>query len=461
MEFLSFIKKDRSFDLSFILVLSDSTLDLIGTEASGTSVHMAGSTVNDSLDALDVGLPCTVGTSVGVGNLDTEGHALAAKITLSHFIAPPIWIIIIVRPSQALRYDTRLFSKKQALFYKIFSFFQNNLIFICTAVIIASRNTKEVAYVVDTYSVSLSALVKEFGLQVEYASTDFHSIRLTVEDVSRPGIQLAGYFDHFDPMRLQVLGNVEMSYLSRLPENARASILDRLFSYKFPALLITRNIPPHPQCLEMAKKHNVTLLRSADPTSTMVSAIITYLKSALAPRITRHGVLMEVYGEGVLLTGESGIGKSEAAVELLKRGHRLISDDAMEIKKISGSALVGTAPELIRDYVELRGIGIVNVAKLFGMGAVKIENSIDLVVNIVPWNTHEVYDRLGLEDQHTEILGVKVPMNTIPITPGRNLAVILEVAAMNNRQRKFGYNPALEFTEQINRHFEKDMGNMA
>ena len=317
---------------------------------------------------------------------------------------------------------------------------------------------KGVAYMIDTYSVSLSDLVKEFDLKVEYASTDFASIRLTVEDVSRPGIQLAGYFDHFDPMRLQVLGNVEMSYLSRLTAHDRASILDRLFSYKFPALLITRNIAPHPQCLQMAKKHNVTLLRSSEPTSTTVSTIITYLKSALAPRVTRHGVLMEVYGEGVLLTGESGIGKSEAAVELLKRGHRLIADDAVEIKKISGNALVGTAPELIRDYVELRGIGIVNVAKLFGMGAVKIDNQIDLVVNIVPWNTHEVYDRLGLEDQYTEILGVKVPMNTIPITPGRNLAVILEVAAMNNRQRKFGYNPAQEFTEQINRHFEQTMG---
>ena len=313
---------------------------------------------------------------------------------------------------------------------------------------------------IDTYSVALSELVKEFDLQIEFASTDYDSIRLTVEDVSRPGIQLAGYFDHFDPMRLQVLGNVEMSYLTRLSEENRANILDRLFSYKFPAMLITRNISPDPQCRKMAQKHNVTLLRSTDPTSTLVSAIITYLKNALAPRVTRHGVLMEVYGEGVLLTGESGIGKSEAAVELLKRGHRLISDDAVEIKRISGNSLIGTAPDLIRDYVELRGIGIVNVAKLFGMGAVKIENSIDLVVNIVPWNTHEVYDRLGLEDQYTEILGVKVPMNTIPITPGRNLAVILEVAAMNNRQRKFGYNPAQEFTEQINRHFEQNLGKM-
>ena len=421
---------------------------------------MAGSTVNDSLDALDVGLPCTVGTSVGVGNLDTEGHALAAKITLSHFIAPPIWIIITVRPSQALRYDTRLFEKMQALFYKFSSFFENTLIFNRCIVIITASNMKVVMPMIDTYSVPLSDLVKEFDLMVEFASTDYDSIRLTVEDVSRPGIQLAGYFDHFDPMRLQVLGNVEMSYLSRLTDEDQAAILDRLLSYKFPALLITRNISPSPQCLQMVRKHNITLLRSTDPTSTLVSAIITYLKAALAPRVTRHGVLMEVYGEGVLLTGESGIGKSEAAVELLKRGHRLISDDAVEIKRISGNSLIGTAPELIRDYVELRGIGIVNVAKLFGMGAVKIENSIDLVVNIVPWNTHEVYDRLGLEDQYTEILGVKVPMNTIPITPGRNLAVILEVAAMNNRQRKFGYNPAQEFTEQINKHFEQNMGRI-
>ena len=311
---------------------------------------------------------------------------------------------------------------------------------------------------IDAHSVSLASIVKEFDLQVVHASTDFDSIRITVEDISRPGIQLSGYFDHFDPVRFQVMGKVEMSYLDRLDETERARILDRLFSYKFPALLITRNINPGNLCVEMAKKYNVTLLRSSEPTSTITSAIISHLKAALAPRITRHGVLMEVYGEGVLLTGESGIGKSETAIELLKRGHRLIADDAVEIKKLSGNTLVGSAPELIRDYIELRGIGIINVAKLFGMGAVKIENEINLVVNIVPWNTHEVYDRLGLEDQYTEILGVKIPMNTIPVTPGRNLAVILEVAAMNNRQRKFGYNPALEFIEQTNRHFEKNMG---
>ena len=311
---------------------------------------------------------------------------------------------------------------------------------------------------IDTYSVLLKTLVQDLNLEVAYASMDFESIRLTVEDVARPGLQLAGYFDHYEPMRLQVMGNMEMSYLSKLSTPDRTRIYDRLFSYKFPALLIARNITPDPQCLEMAKKHNVTVLRSGEPTSTIVSTIITYLKAALAPRITRHGVLVEVYGEGILLIGDSGIGKSEAAVELLKRGHRLIADDAVEIKKIGTNLLVGTAPELIRNYIELRGIGIINVAKLFGMGAVRSQNEIDLVVNIVQWNTQEVYDRLGLEDQYMEILGVQIPMNTIPITPGRNLAMILEVAALNYRQKKMGYNAAVEFTEQINRHFEENMG---
>ena len=308
----------------------------------------------------------------------------------------------------------------------------------------------------DFYSVPLKTVVKEFKLEVVYAATDFERIQLTVADVSRPGLQIAGYMDHFEPMRLQVIGNVESSYLQKLTEQERTVTFDRLLSYKFPALLIARNIPADPLCLKMAKKHNVTVLRTADTTSTIVSSIIAYLRGLLAPRITRHGVLMEVYGEGLLLIGESGIGKSEAAVELLKRGHRLIADDAVEIRQISESSLVGTAPELIRNYIELRGIGVINVAKLFGVGAVKAENEINLVVNIVPWNPQQVYDRLGLEDQHIEILGVNVPMNTIPIKPGRNLAVILEVAAMNNRQRKMGYNAALEFTEQIDRHLQQE-----
>jgi HPr kinase/phosphorylase len=307
----------------------------------------------------------------------------------------------------------------------------------------------------DHYSVPLTELIREFNLKVEYAATDIDRIHLTVADLSRPGLQLAGYFDHFEPVRLQVMGNVEISYLAKLTPAERFIAFDRLFSYKIPALVIARDTQPDPQCMAMAQKHNITILRSKDATSAIISTVISYISSALAPRITRHGVLIEVYGEGILLIGDSGIGKSEAAVELLKRGHRLIADDAVEIRRISGNALMGTAPALIRNYIELRGIGIVNVAKLFGMGAVKTENMINMVVNIVPWKTQEVYDRLGLDDQYMDILGVKVPMYTIPITPGRNLAVILEVAAMNNRQRQMGYNSAKEFTEQMNQHFEQ------
>ncbi len=311
---------------------------------------------------------------------------------------------------------------------------------------------------VEKRSVNLSQLAREFRLEVCYASTDYTSICLTVEDVARPGLQLAGYFDHFEPVRLQLLGNVEMSYLEKLSQAERRTVFDRFFCYKIPALIVCRNIQPDEACLEMAAKHNVTVLRSGEATSALVSAIITYLKDALAPRITRHGVLMEVYGEGILVTGESGMGKSETAVELMKRGHRLIADDAVEIRKISGNTLIGTAPEVIRNYVEMRGIGIINVAKLFGMGAVKAENQIDLVVDIEPWNNTQVYDRIGMEQQMTEILGVNVPKYTIPITPGRNLAVILEVAAMKNRHWKMGYNAAMEFTEQINRQFDENMG---
>ncbi len=312
---------------------------------------------------------------------------------------------------------------------------------------------------VEFYRLRLADLVRDLRLQVVFAATDYEAVCLTVEDLARPGLQLSGYFDHFEPMRLQVLGNVEMSYLAKLSPQARLEAFDQLFSYKIPGLLIARNREPDEACLAMAKKHNITILRTQEPTSTMISAIITYLNDALAPRITRHGVLMEVYGEGILLTGESGMGKSEAAVELLKRGHRLIADDAVEIRKISGNTLMGTAPAVIRNFVELRGIGIINVAKLFGMGAVKAENQIDLVVDIVPWNNTQVYDRIGMEQQMTEILGVQIPINTIPVTPGRNLAVILEVAAMKNRHWKMGYNAAMEFTEQINLQYDKQTGH--
>ncbi|MBE7006645.1 MAG: HPr(Ser) kinase/phosphatase [Ruminococcaceae bacterium] len=307
------------------------------------------------------------------------------------------------------------------------------------------------------YTVPLTQLVEEAGLSVCYRASDYEKIRITVEDVSRPGLPMAGFFDHFEPMRLQVMGTVEMSYLDKLSSEGRSIVFDRFFSYKIPALIIARGNMPHPECLEQAQKYDVTILLSSESTSYVVSFLITALKNHLAPRITRHGVLVDVYGEGMLLLGDSGIGKSEAAVELLKRGHRLIADDAVEIKKISETRLVGTAPELIRNYIELRGIGVINVAKLFGMASIKEETFINLIINIVPWSDHEIYDRLGLENQYVELLGVKVPSITIPVTPGRNLAVNLEVAAMNNRQKRMGYNAAVEFTEQINRHFDQAM----
>lgn len=306
--------------------------------------------------------------------------------------------------------------------------------------------------------VQLKRVAEEFNLTVAYASTDYDRVQIMVEEVSRPGLPLTGFFNHFERLRVQVIGHVEADYLQTLSRERRQEIFDELFSYKIPALIFARNIEPMPECFEMAEKHDVTILRCMESTSYVVSSLITYLKNALAPRISRHGVLVEVYGEGLLLMGESGIGKSEAAAELLKRGHRLIADDAVEIRKIANNTLMGASPELIRNYIEIRGIGVINVAKLFGMAAIKRETTIDLVINIVPWSNEQIYDRLGLEDQYMDLMGVKIPAITIPVKPGRNLAVILEVAAMNNRQKKMGYNAAQEFTEQINRHFDEHTG---
>lgn len=311
----------------------------------------------------------------------------------------------------------------------------------------------------NTYSVRMKQVVEQFNLTVLHASTDYETVEIMVEEVSRPGLQLAGFFSHFEPLRLQVIGNVESAYISELSHERLLEVFSEMFSKKIPALIFARNIEPTPECLEMAKKYDVTVLLCLESTSYIVSSLITYLKSALAPRITRHGVLVEVYGEGLLLMGESGIGKSEAAAELLKRGHRLISDDAVEIRKIAGNTLMGTSPELIRNYIEIRGIGVINVAKLFGMAAIKTETAIDQVINIVPWSSEQMYDRLGLEEQHMDLLGVKVPAITIPVKPGRNLAIILEIAAMNSRQKKMGYNAAAEFTEQLNRHFDEQNGH--
>ena len=309
------------------------------------------------------------------------------------------------------------------------------------------------------YSVPLSELVEEFDLIPLYKASDFNKIRITVDDVGRPGLQLAGFFDHFEPMRLQVLGNVETSYLRKLSSEQRAIIFDHLFSYQIPALIIARGLEPLPECLEMAKKHNITVLRGHETTSYIVSSLISSLKSYLAPRITRHGVLVEIYGEGILIIGDSGIGKSETAIELVKRGHRLVADDAVEIRRGTGKRLIGRAPDLIRYYMELRGIGVVDIRRLFGMSAVKYDSTIDMLINLEVWREDAVYDRLGADECFTNVLDVQLPTLTIPVKPGRNMAVIIEVAAMNNRNRKMGHNSALEFSNQVDAHIAEKSQN--
>lgn len=303
-------------------------------------------------------------------------------------------------------------------------------------------------------SVKLKKIVEEFSLEVLNYGEDYDNALLTIVDVNRPGLQYAGFFEYFDPKRLQVEGKAEHTYLEMLPSAQRKESYSALFSYEIPALVLSRNIEPFNECLEAAKEHGRTLLRTSETTVDFTSQMIDALNRYLAPCITRHGVLMEIYGEGVLIMGESGVGKSETAIELVKRGHRLIADDAVEISRVS-NILTGTAPELIRHYIELRGIGVVDVRRLFGMSAVKVDSQIDLVINLEQWKNGFAYDRLGLDEQFVSILGVQLPTLTIPVQPGRNLAVIIEVATMNNRHKKMGYNAALELTNQLSQH----MGN--
>ena len=307
------------------------------------------------------------------------------------------------------------------------------------------------------YSVKLSQLVEEFGLKKVYTPPDFESVRIVTPDLNRPGMQLVGFFSHFDNERIQLMGTVEIMYLKTLPSSERRKIFAELMKRHIPALIICHSMQIYPECLEMAEKYQVSLLATDLDTSVFEAELITSLNIYLGPRITRHGTMLEVYGEGILLTGESGVGKSETAIELVKRGHRLIADDAVEIKKISYRTLFAESPPLIQHYIELRGIGVVDVMRLFGMGAIKSRQELDLIINIETWQDGMMYDRLGLENQYTTLLGVQVPIMKIPVKPGRNLAVIIEVAAMNNRQKKLGFNTAQEFTERINRHFAESM----
>ncbi|WP_347498055.1 HPr(Ser) kinase/phosphatase [Oscillibacter sp. PC13] len=294
----------------------------------------------------------------------------------------------------------------------------------------------------------ITEFVALFDLEVLNQGSDYESALLTITDVNRPGLQFHDFYDYFDQRRLQVIGKAEVTYLKGLTEEQRRKCFDDLFLYDIPALVISRGLECFPECLESAVKHEKTLLRTQETTVDFTSHTIEYLNRVLAPCVTRHGVLLDIYGEGVMITGDSGIGKSEAAIELVMRGHRLVADDAVEIRRVSNQ-LFGTAPEVIRHYIELRGIGVIDVRQLFGMRAIMKEAGIDLVVQFEQWDNTKFYDRLGIENHYTEILDVKVPCVTIPVRPGRNLASIVEVAAMNNRHRRYGYNAAQELARRV------------
>lgn len=309
------------------------------------------------------------------------------------------------------------------------------------------------------YSVPLKKMAEQLEFQIVRVSKDYEDIQLTSKRINRSGLELAGFYDYFDGERLQIIGLNETAYISSFSHEERLFRFEKLFAHKIPALIICHDVEILPECLASAEKYDISLFTTKKETSELMASSISFLQRELAPRITRHGVFVEVYGEGLLLLGESGIGKSEAAIELLKRGHRLIADDAVEIKRVTSTTLVGTSPDLIRYYIELRGIGVIDVRRIFGSSAVKLSDKIDLVVNLENWREGMKYDRLGTEENFTDILDVKVPSVTIPIKPGRNLAIILEVAATNNKLKKMGFNSAVELTERINKHFLEGMSN--
>jgi HPr kinase/phosphorylase len=299
------------------------------------------------------------------------------------------------------------------------------------------------------YSISLGEIIDEFGFRVAWAPEGYRDIRIHSDDLNRCGLQLAGFYDFFDPERLQMIGKVETTFLSHFSPEQRTEAFKTLFSTGIPALIVTRNIEPYPECMAMARAHGTAILCAAEDTASTLAALLSSLKVHLAERETRHGVLVEVYGEGILLLGDSGIGKSETAVELIKRGHRLIADDAVEIKRVSSRTLVGAATEINRHMIELRGIGVVDAMRLFGMGAVKPTEKIDLIIHLENWVDGKCYSRLGDETEYTSILGINIPSLTIPVKPGRNLAVVIEGAAMNNRNIKLGYNAAQELIHRL------------
>ena len=299
------------------------------------------------------------------------------------------------------------------------------------------------------YQIELHKIAEEFHLEWIVQPQNYMEIKLDTPEVNRPGLALAGFFDAFEPERIQLIGKAEKKYLASVDEKVKDRKLEVLVEARPVAILYTTALEVDEALIARAAAIGVPVLRTAQTTSSIAAGLIASLNQHLAPRITRHGGLVEVYGEGLLLLGESGIGKSEAAIELVKRGHRLIADDAVEIKRVSDKTLVGAAPELIRHYVELRGIGLVDIRRLFGMGSVKLTERINLVVQLEAWEEGKMYDRLGMDEETIDILGIKVPCITVPVAPGRNLAIILEIAAMNNRQKRMGYNTAVEFNKKL------------
>ena len=303
--------------------------------------------------------------------------------------------------------------------------------------------------------VKVQQIIDEYQLRVLTSNVDIARRTILHPEVNRPALQLAGFYDYFDSDRLQLMGMVEQAYLEKLTEDARRETFDRLFKHKIPCLVICRGIEPFPEMLNSANENDVPVLQYDDSTTEFMSEIIRWLRVQLAECITMHGVLVDIYGEGVLIVGESGIGKSETALELIQRGHRLVADDAVEIKRASRQTLIGSSPEVIRHYIELRGIGIVDVRQLFGVQSIKVTQSIDLVIKLETWDNHKEYDRLGLEDEYIEILGNNVVCHAIPIRPGRNLAIICESAAINHRQKKMGYNAAEQLNERVMANMNK------
>lgn len=298
-------------------------------------------------------------------------------------------------------------------------------------------------------SVKLDEIIEKFKLVNLTPDIDMTNIRISQPDVNRPALQMAGYFKHFDSSRLQVIGFVEYTYMEGISEEQKIDVYDKLMSYDIPCVVFCRELQPDPIFLEIAHKHNRPVFLTKKNTSVFMAEAIRWLNVKLAPCISVHGVLLDIYGEGVLITGESGIGKSEAALELIKRGHRLVTDDVVELRKVSDDTLVGSAPDITKNFIELRGIGIIDVKALFGASSVKNTQSVDLVIKLEDWDKDKEYDRLGLEEEYTEYLGNKIVCHTLPIRPGRNLAVICESAAVNHRQKKMGYNAAQELYNRV------------